>query len=32
MLIRRCWCHYYVNKTELKLFDNLQPIYSNLQQ
>jgi len=26
------WCPYCVNKTEQKLFDNLQPIYSNLQQ
>ena len=29
---RNNWCRYCVNKTEQKLFDNLQPIYSNLQQ
>lgn len=27
-----CWCPYCVNKTEQKLYDNLQPIYNNLQQ
>jgi len=26
------WCRYCVNKTEQKLFDNLQPIYTNLMQ
>jgi very-short-patch-repair endonuclease len=26
------WCPYCVNKTEQKLYDNLQPIYNNLQQ
>ena len=27
-----CWCPYCVNKTEQKLYDNLQPIYNNLEQ
>jgi len=26
------WCPYCVNKTEQKLYDNLQPIYNNLEQ
>jgi len=31
-VINNSRCPYCVNKTEQKLFDNLQPIYSNLQQ
>jgi very-short-patch-repair endonuclease len=31
-IINGCWCRYCVNKTEQKLYDNLQPIYNNLEQ
>ncbi len=31
-VVNNCWCPYCVNKTEQKLYDHLQPIYSNLQQ
>jgi len=31
-IVNNRWCPYCVNKTEQKLFDNLQPIYTNLMQ
>uniref|UniRef100_A0A6C0HL14 DUF559 domain-containing protein n=1 Tax=viral metagenome TaxID=1070528 RepID=A0A6C0HL14_9ZZZZ len=31
-IINGSWCRYCVNKTEQKLYDNLQPIYNNLEQ
>ena len=31
-IIKNSWCPYCVNKTEQKLYDNLQPIYNNLER
>jgi very-short-patch-repair endonuclease len=31
-VVNNRWCPYCVNKTEQKLYDHLQPIYTNLQQ
>ena len=32
IVFNNSWCPYCVNKTEQKLYDNLQPIYNNLEQ